>query len=462
MGVSFSFSVCRSRTEAGAGRGGTLRPVRDQLNKRHAQRQPTDVPLPAAAQLPLSSAPSGSSRDVAWSKGDHCAAEGSKQMIWTSRERVVAVLEHREPDRVPIDINPTLDFYQKLKSFLGLEVEEKLRPNFAMEVIPHPRVLSALDVDLISVKLGSATGGGSPQRRGDLVLDAWGAGWRQINQPGGGGYLEPVYHPLAEATLQDLRSYPWPDPAAPGRGEGAESAAKWLYEETDLALVGRFGGPIIETPLYLVGWENWLVRLAQEPDFAAALLTKITDIQIALDRVGLEATAKYLQIFKVSGEDLGMQTGPLYSPRMFRTLLLPHLKRRWRAARAYLDEVNPAVRIMLHSCGSIRPFIPDLIEAGIQVLDPVQPHAANMDSAALKRDFGDHLTFHGGVDIQHVLPFGSEQEVEAEVRRRIQAFAPGGGYILAPAHNVQADVPPANLVAMCRAAHEYGQYPISS
>ena len=115
---------------------------------------------------------------------------------------------------------------------------------------------------------------------------------------------------------------------------------------------------------------------------------------------------------------------------------------------------------MFHSCGGIRPFIPDLIEIGLQVLDPVQPLAANMDSAELKREFGDRLTFHGGVDIQQVLPFGSQEDVEAEVRRRIRVFAPGGGYILAPAHNVQADTPPANLMAMCRAAQQYGRYPI--
>ncbi len=381
-------------------------------------------------------------------------------MSWTSRERVIATLEHREPDRVPIDFNPVLDFYVGLKDWLGLDIDEDLRPNVAMEVIPHPGVLTALGVDLISVKLGSPKESRRSQRKDDLVVDSWGVGWRQIKQPGGGSYLEPVYHPLADATRDDLETYPWPDPCAPGRGEATEATAKRLFEETDLALVGRFGGPIIETALYLMGFEAWLVRAASDPEFANALLSKITDIQIGLDRVGLEATAKYLQIFKASGEDLGMQTGPLYSLTMFRSLLLPHLRRRWQAARAYLDQVSPSVKIMLHSCGSIHPFIPDLIRAGVEVLDPVQPQAANMDPTELKREFGDRLVFHGGVDIQEILPFGSEGDVEAEVRKRISAFGPGGGYILAPSHNVQADTPPANLVAMCRAAHQYGRYPI--
>lgn len=381
-------------------------------------------------------------------------------MTWTSRERVIATLEHREPDRVPIDINPVLDFYLNLKGYLGLEIEEEIKASSMLEVVPHPKVLSTVGIDLIAVKLGAPKGRRPSRSTGDLAVNEWGVGLKRLRQPGGGSYMEPVHHPLADATIDDLEKYPWPDPDAPGRGEGAEAVAKRLYEDTDLALMGRFGGPIVETALYMMGFERWLVCAASEPEFAGVLLDKITDISIALDRIGLEATAKYLQIFKISGDDFGMQTGPLYSPKMFRELFLPRLRRRWQAAREYLDTVNSSVKLMFHSCGGIRPFIPNLIEIGLQVLDPVQPRAAGMDSAELKREFGDRLTFHGGVDEQKVLPFGSEEDVEAEVRLRIRAFAPGGGYILAPSHYVQADTPPANIVAMCRAAQQYGQYPI--
>lgn len=381
-------------------------------------------------------------------------------MTWTSRGRVIATLEHREPDRVPIDINPVLDFYLNLKGYLGLEIEEEIKASSMLEVVPHPKVLSTVGIDLIAVKLGAPKGRRPSRSTGDLAVNEWGVGLKRLRQPGGGSYMEPVHHPLADATIDDLEKYPWPDPDAPGRGEGAEAVAKRLYEDTDLALMGRFGGPIVETALYMMGFERWLVCAASEPEFAGVLLDKITDISIALDRIGLEATAKYLQIFKISGDDFGMQTGPLYSPKMFRELFLPRLRRRWQAAREYLDTVNSSVKLMFHSCGGIRPFIPNLIEIGLQVLDPVQPRAAGMDSAELKREFGDRLTFHGGVDEQKVLPFGSEEDVEAEVRLRIRAFAPGGGYILAPSHYVQADTPPANIVAMCRAAQQYGQYPI--
>ena len=379
---------------------------------------------------------------------------------WTSRERVKAALEHREPDRVPIDINPVLDFYLDLKKYLGLDIQEDLHPNSAMEVIPHPSVLSELGVDLISVKLGAPKGAKRDPRADDLIEDEWGVLRKRVFQPGGGSYLEVVQPPLVGATTENLKNYPWPIPAVPGRGEGAEQTAKRLYEETDLALVGRFGGPIIETCVHMLGWKEWLVKLGRDPDFCHTLLEIVTNIQIALDRIGLEATAKYLSIFKLSGEDLGMQTGPLYSPRMSTEILLPYPRRRCQAARAYLDDVNPDAKIMLHSCGSIRSYIPQLIEIGIQVLDPVQPKARNMDSVQLKAAFGDQLAFHCGVDIQEVLPFGTKEEVEAETSLRIGAFGTGGGCILCPSHAVQADVPPENLVAMCRTGLEKGIYPL--
>jgi uroporphyrinogen decarboxylase len=366
---------------------------------------------------------------------------------------------------VPININPVLDFYLALKGYLGLDFDEEIKASYMFEVTPHPRVLSALGVDMIAVKLASPRGprptrpAGAPSDR-DLMFNDWGVGLKRIDQPAGGSYMEPVYHPLAEASLEDLDTYPWPDPDAPGRGEGAEREARRLYEDTDLAIVGRFGGPLVETALYLMGFENWLVRVKKDPEFVDVLLSKITDIAIALDRIGIEATGEYLQIFKISGDDFGMQTGLLYAPETFRTLFLPHLRRRWAAARKQLDQANPGIKILFHSCGGIRPIIPDLIDIGLQILDPVQPRAAGMDSAELKEEFGKSISFHGGVDEQLVLPLGSEEDVIEEVKLRLRSFGPGGGYIAAPSHYVQADTSPANIVAMCRAVQTHGQYPI--
>jgi uroporphyrinogen decarboxylase len=381
-------------------------------------------------------------------------------MGWTARDRVLAAVEHREPDRVPVDLTPTQDFYLKLKAYLGIEVEEQLNPSNFGEVIPHPAVLQQLGVDLISVKLASPAKKEPPRTSGELVFDAWGVGWQRIEHQSG-SYLEAMYHPLEDATLDDLKRYHWPDPAELADGERTAEAAKRLFEDTDLALVGRFGGPIVEICIYLMGFQSWLTTLAARPEEADFLLNKITSIQMELDRAGLEAAGKYLTIYKASGDDLGMQTGLLYSPRMIRTQILPYFARRWQAARQYLDRVNPRAQIMFHCCGSIREILPDLIAAGAQIIDPVQPRAARMDLKELKQEFGARLTFHGGLDEQQILPFGTVEEVRCEARACIHALAPGGGYILTSSHFVQSDTPPENVVAMCRAANEYGCYPIS-
>jgi len=293
-------------------------------------------------------------------------------------------------------------------------------------------------------------------------MDAWGVGRRRVRLPTGGTLYEAVYHPLASATLDDLENYPWPDPFSDAMAESTEAHAKWMYENTDLALIGRFGGTIIEQAIDLMGFEKWLATTVMDREFAGALLDKITEIAIKGDRLGLEAAGKYLQIFKVSGDDLGMQDRTLYSPRIFRELLLPRLRRRWQAARRYIDKhLDPSMPLMFHTDGSIRPFIPDMIEAGIRVLNPIQPACAGMEPCALKRDFGDILVFHGGIDIQSVLPFGTAEEIRAAVKKAIKCLAPGGGYILSPSHFVQSDTSPESIIAMTEAAHEFGQYPIS-
>ncbi len=157
---------------------------------------------------------------------------------------------------------------------------------------------------------------------------------------------------------------------------------------------------------------------------------------------------------------MGTQQGPLISVPMFRKLVRPHLEKVWKVAKTELNKRNPDGKIMLHSCGSVRPFMRDWADMGLDVLDPIQPRPKNMDTAAIKAEVGDRLAFQGGIDIQYVLPFGTIEEVRQEVRQRIKDLAPGGGYLLAPAHNVQSDVPPQNLVAMRDAVEEFGYYPI--
>ena len=370
----------------------------------------------------------------------------------TSRQRVLAAIAHQPPDRTPIDLNICLATYQALKTHLNLDLGDDPAPNTAMEVIPDPELLTQLGVDLISVKLGHPA---RLTRLADDFTDAWSVR-RRLVPHAHGAYYEAVSHPLADATLDDLKDFPWPTAAPTQAADDLAQHARLLHDQTDLALVGRFGGPILEIAADLLGMEQWYLRTALDPPFVAALLDRISYICTAHDLIGLDAAGPCLQIMKVSGEDLGMQAGPLYSPDTFQNLLLPPLQRRWQAVRQKLRQLNPHARLMLHSCGAIRPFIPTLIAAGIDILDPVQPLAAGMDPAELKTAFGQTIVFHGGIDVQHLLPQGSPEEVATATGRCLNAFqAHQGGFIVAPSHTVQADVTPANLLAMIHAAQHW-------
>ncbi|MBC8472901.1 MAG: uroporphyrinogen decarboxylase [Planctomycetes bacterium] len=372
----------------------------------------------------------------------------------SSRERVYAAISHQPPDRVPIDLNITLSGYENLRKYLGPKIDENPAPNAAMEVIPDPGVLQSLGVDLVSVKLGGGISRFSMLP--ETITDGWGI-TRKLAPQSVGAYYEVTTHPLAGSTSDDLKDYPWPDPCPLKKAEALQKQAEELYNHTDLALVGRFGGPILELAADLLGLEEWYLRLAMDKEFIAALLDKIGAICTADDLFGIEYAGQYVQIMKVSGEDFGGQNGPLYSLEMFREILLPPLRHRWQTVREKLDKVNPTAKIMLHSCGAVRSFIPDLIDTGvIDILDPVQPLASDMQPAGLKAEFGDRLVFHGGIDIQRLLPFGTPEEVAAGTVKCLKGFrADRGGFILAPSHSVQADVPPQNILAMVEATKEW-------
>lgn len=380
-------------------------------------------------------------------------------LTWTSRKRVETALAFKEPDRVPVDLPITLVAYRRLREYLGLPEEKDIKANSFYEVNPSPDMLDLLGIDMVSIKLRKPQQWSPPPPLPDgTEFDAWGVGRKQIDLPHGGHLKEVSHSPLAglDADEIDLDAYPWPDPGDPGFTAGLEEEARRLYEGTDLALLGRFGGTIMETASYMRGFEQWLMDLVLYPDYSREFLERIADIQIALDEAGIRSAGRYLTVFKVSGEDLGMQDRPLFSMKTWQEIIRPVLEKRWKAARSALDRYSAAhVKIMLHSDGAIRPFIPDIIDAGVDVLDPIQAYCPGMELEGLKRDFGDRLAFHGGVDIQSILPFGTEDDVEQETRRVIDILGRGGGLILAPSHFIQADVPPENIAAMYRAAGSF-------
>ncbi len=375
----------------------------------------------------------------------------------TSRERVREALEHREPDRVPIDLGSMHTCietyaYEPLKQHLQIALSRPTKTFTRDHVEPDEDLLEMFGVDTRYLRLNPPDGWKLELEGDNSFVDEWGVRWKK---PADSLYFDPVGFPLEGACLADLECYRWPDPGDPGRTRGLRERAKRLYEETDKALCAdTVGFGVFETAWVLRGIQNFLCDMAAEPDFALALLTKVAEIKIAMYEAFMEAVGDYVEVVLVS-DDVGTQNGPMLSPNLYRKMVKPLEARLWSAIKG-----KTRAKLFLHSCGSVRALIPDFIEMGLDILNPVQPSAWQMDTAELKKEFGRHLVFWGAVDEQGALSRGTPEQVREEVRRRIRDLAPGGGYVLGPSHNIQADVSPENIVAMYRAALDLGGYPI--
>lgn len=382
----------------------------------------------------------------------------------TSRERVVTALQHREPDRVPLGIWSTVDAYKQLRRHLGLPIREKYpvgSTTWSQDVSVELDVIDKLGIDVIKIS-GQCPGGKSLEPLPDgLLVDEWGIKRKRVEFKGG-SYLEIVDPPLANATIADLADFPWPDPRDAAVVDGLRDKARFIRQETDLAIAAQFGrGGIFEQAKYLRGYDKILFDMGANPDFAMALFEKLTQIEMEFNTVGLEACGEFTDILRVSPEDLAIQTSTFISPRMFKKMVLPFYQRSFGHAKKLLLEKNPNAKLDFHSCGAAYPFMQLLIDAGMDLFDPLQPRVSeDSQPARYKQDFGDCLSFWGGIDVQQTLPQGTPDDVCAEVRTRIREMAPGGGYILSSSHRLQPDIPPQNILAMYEAAKEYGAYPI--
>ena len=375
-------------------------------------------------------------------------------------------LEFKEPDRIPIDLDGWATYftegaYRNLLQHLGIEEEPRINDWFLVSGVSES-ILQRFGVDFRRIGLGTPDGFRSKTYPDGSWDDEWGVRKRKVahRNPRTGQtahYAEMIEPPLAHASIDDLEGYPWPDPDDPGRYRGLSELVKRLHETTDNALVAAaISDGIFEKAQALRGMQRFFEDLLINPEFAARLIDRILRIQLAIFDRYLAIVGPYVEMVETS-DDYGMQTGPLLSPGLYREMLKPAHRR----LNIFIKERTRA-KIYLHSCGSIAEILDELIDAGIDVINPVQPRAKDMDSVRLKSRFGGRVVFHGGVDEQYVLPHGSIEEVREEVTRRIRAFAPGGGYIFAPAHNIQDDVPPENVVAMFETALEIGRYPVAA
>ena len=372
------------------------------------------------------------------------------------RERLLTALRHQEPDRVPIDLggNSTgieVEAYNRLKDLIGFKGETKTFVRDHVEV--DEPILERFGVDTRYVRVGAPRGYVMKVEDDNSYMDIWGTRWKK---PSSSFYWDMVEYPIKEPTLHALAKYRWPDPKDPGRIVGLKDRAKKLFEKTDYAIVlDAAGFGVFETGWMLRGVENFLMDMAAEPEFAEAVMQGVADYLVALyDRV-LAEVGEYLQVVMV-GDDLGTQHGPMISPEAYRKLVKPAQKRVWQFIKS-----RTKASLFLHSCGSVRKFIPDWIELGLDILNPIQVAARDMDPKELKREYGKNLTFWGGgCDTQRILTFGTPDDVEKEVRLRISEFAPGGGFVFNQIHNIQPRVPPENILRMFETVLKFGTYPL--
>jgi len=372
-----------------------------------------------------------------------------------SRERVIKSLNHEEPDRIPIDIGaPVTSFhiesYMNLRKYLGFKLNDvKIIDHVQQTAKPEEDILRRFHIDTRHIFIKPAR----PTKQISQLLyeDEWGI---KTVKPASSHYFDMVEHPLAKVNLDDLENYDWPDPTNAIRVDGLKEDTKRLYESTPYALVlNGFSETFFGLPSWLRGHQQFYMDLLLNPKFVNRLLDKLLQYWKTLADIVLELIGEYIQVVRVA-DDLGAQKGLIISPQLYRKYIKPRQKEFY----AHIKERTDA-KLLLHSCGSIYEIIPDLIEIGIDVINPVQVSAKNMDSLKLKNEFGDKLSFWGGsCDTQTILPYKTPVEIEKEVKKRISDFFPGGGFIFASIHNIQYDVPPENICALFDTAFKAGAY----
>lgn len=347
------------------------------------------------------------------------------------RERVLTALQHETPDRCPMQVSFTPEFAQRLSKELGLEDGKLHNPHGGGNTYELER---ALGEDMLLTSVGWANSYYQDERE---HVDDWGIGWRSVDYDtpfGTGRYTEMVGRPLADA--EEIDRYKAPDPQAPGLYDEAEWVLRTFKDE--YWIVGVTVTTIFETAWALRGYERLLADMALNPELAERVLEIPYQYHLTaakqLTRMGVDMI--WL------GDDVGAQKAMLISPGMWRKFFKPRMAH----LIAELKAINPQVKVAYHSDGVIYPIIPDLIEIGLDVLNPIQP--ASMDPVRLKREFGKHLCFWGSIDEQHTLPFGSPEDVRSEVLARIETLGKNGGLIMGPTHHVQLDTPMENFWAM--------------
>jgi len=404
-------------------------------------------------------------------------------MTMTSRTRVKMALNHQEPDMIPIDFGAMRSTgistiaYNNLKKYLGISKgSTKMYDLFQQLAEPEKEVLEIMGGDVVQLhRMAPAFGmklenwkpwklqdGSNCLVPGDFNPIKNDKGELEIRDnkmviakmPEDGLYFDIVYRPLADArTKEDIDRFKFTE-ITDEELKWLEVEAKRLYYETDYAILGEFGGNIVETGQADWGYERYYLELGLRSELLDYYHQKLVETHMKNLKKYLDVVGKYIDVIQF-GDDLGAQDGLQFSVGMYRDLIKPYHSKQFQFVR----NNYPDVKVFLHSCGSIYDLIPDLIDAGVEVLNPIQLSAAKMDPQELKTNFGDNLVFWGGgCDTQTTLNNGTVEEVKKEVKRLIKIFAPGGGFIFTQVHNIQANVPPIKIVALYETAKQYRNY----
>ncbi|NLT41208.1 MAG: hypothetical protein GXX93_00895 [Anaerolineae bacterium] len=382
----------------------------------------------------------------------------------TPRERVLAALSHREPDRVPYDLGSTqvtgisLAAYRNLRRYLGLPEVEPTIPDVIQQLAqPDEDVMERLGVDVAGLfPLNAHNWNVVNEDAGEYwrYTDEWGIGYHMPKQDG--LYYTVVHSPLSgpQTSPAAIAAHSWPNCGDAQRIEHLRQEALAIRQQGRAVMIKGVLAGIFEMAQRLRGTEDFMVDLIADRPSAEALLDRMVQCKLDFWEMALPELADVVDIVS-EADDYGTQISQLISPRMFREVMKPRL----RVINERIHQLAPQAKLFFHTCGSVREILPDLLEVGVDILNPVHVRATGMEPAALKRDFGNAVVFWGGgVDTQGVLPNGTPEQVREDVRRNVEALMPGGGYVFNTIHNIQADVPPENIVAMWETLMEVGRY----
>ncbi len=384
----------------------------------------------------------------------------------SSRERILKALNYKEPDRVPFDLAGSTwtgisnTAYQNLRKHMGLETSEPQWSDVIQQiVIPSEDILNELKVDTRGVfPLTSHNWDVYSQ-----LVDG-GAYWKYSDEwgfvhhfPKNGYWFSLVKSPLEEVDFNQekiMERFSWPDPGNKLRFAGLREKAIQFRNQDKIVMTKGLCAGLFEMHQRIRGMSNAMIDHMIFPENSDKLVGKLADLKMEFWDEALKELGDVVDIVG-EGDDYGTQESQLISPEQFRANYKPHFNRLLK----FIKEKAPGVKLMFHSCGNVRPIIPDLIEIGVDILNPVHVTARGMEPIQLKKDFGKSIVFWGGgVDTQKVLPTGTTLEVIDDVSKNIEALAPGGGFVFSAVHNVQAEVPAENIMAMIDTLHSHGNY----